>query len=155
MPKYRKNLRLPHFDYAQYGCYFVTICTKNHKMVFGDVVNGNMLLNHFGKILKETLLSLLSEYPNSEMPEFIIMPNHFHFIWFNRDNVNLSVVVKKIKGRMTFLYREYHKKYNWHYEPLWQRGFYEHIIRNDNDYIRIAEYIANNPIKWHLDRFYC
>lgn len=152
--KRRKNLRLPYFDYSQQGCYFVTICTKDRKMIFGNVIDREMKLNNVGNMLENTLLSVLSDYPNSEITEYIIMPNHLHFIWFNQDNAHLSVVVKKIKGRMTTLYREYHKRYLLHYQPLWQRGYYEHIIRDDKDYERIAEYIENNPLQWHLDRFY-
>lgn len=152
--KRRKNPRLPYFDYSQYGCYFVTICTKDRKMVFGNIINMEMILNNFGNMLEDSLLSVLNDYPNSQIAEYIIMPNHLHFIWFNQDNVNLSVVVKKIKGRMATLYREYHQYHRLNYEPLWQRGFYEHIIRDDKDYERIIEYIENNPIQWHIDRFY-
>ncbi|SEQ70785.1 REP-associated tyrosine transposase [Basfia succiniciproducens] len=151
---YRKRLRLPFYDYSQYGCYFVTICTKDRQMVFGEVIDGEMKLNHFGKMMREALFSVLDNYRNSEISEYVIMPNHLHFIWFNQDDVNLSIVIKKIKGMMTHLYREYHKTQGLSYLPLWQRGFYEHIIRNDKDYERIVEYIENNPIQWHLDRFY-
>ncbi|WP_244298101.1 REP-associated tyrosine transposase [Actinobacillus vicugnae] len=150
----RKRLRLSFYDYAQYGCYFVTICTKDRKPIFGEIKEGKMVLNHFGYLMEKSLFSVLSENKNSEIPDYVIMPNHLHFIWFNQDNESLSNIVKKIKGRMAAFYREYYKENNEPYFPLWQRGFYEHIIRNDKDYERISEYIENNPIQWELDRFY-
>ena len=75
-------------------------------------------------------------------------------IWFNQDNALLSNVVKKLKGNITKRYHDIMKFPNQVYVPLWQRSFYEHIIRDDKDYERIAEYIQNNPLQWQLDRFY-
>jgi transposase len=150
----REHLRLPFFDYSQYGCYFVTICTKNRQCVFGEIIDGVMQLNVFGEILKEILLSLTKYYPNSILTDFVIMPNHLHFIWFNQDNVPLSEIVKKFKGNATKQYHSFMISQNKAYEPLWQRSFYEHIIRDDKDYERIASYIENNPLQWELDRFY-
>lgn len=80
------------------------------------------------------------------------MPNHIHLIWFNQDDVLLSNLVRKLKGITAKKYREMMN--NQTYELLWQRSFYEHIIRNDEDFLRIWEYIEHNPLQWHLDRFY-
>ena len=148
----RKRLRLPYYDYAQYGCYFVTICTKNRDLLFGKIINGEMQLNDIGKIVHDALFSVLKEYSKSEIPSYIIMPNHLHFIWFNRDDISLSFIVKMIKGRAGFAYRHYALKNNLPLISLWQRSFYDHIIRDDKDYERIAEYIENNPIMWELDK---
>ena len=94
-----------------------------------------MQLNVFGEILKEILLSLTKYYPNSILTDFVIMPNHLHFIWFNQDNVQLSEIVKKFKGNVT---KQYHS----------------FMISQNKDYERIATYIENNPLQWELDRFY-
>lgn len=151
---YRKKLRLPDYDYSQYGCYFVTICTKDRRNLFGHIIEGKMVLNPLGNIISNILLELESHYFNSEITDYVIMPNHLHFIWFNQSNSLLSDVVKTFKGRSTVAYREYIRTKNLIFHPLWQRSFYEHIIRNDKDYLRISEYIENNPIQWELDRFY-
>lgn len=152
LPKRRNNMRLPHYDYSQYGCYFVTICTKNRNCLFGYIANEKMHLNEIGMMIDETLNALLKDYPKSEFSHYGIMPNHIHFIWFNQDDVLLSNLVRKLKGITAKKYREMMN--NQIYEPLWQRSFYEHIIRNDEDFLRIWEYIENNPLQWHLDRFY-
>ncbi|MDG2949564.1 transposase [Bisgaard Taxon 10/6] len=103
-------------------------------------------------MIDETLNALLKDYPKSEFSHYAIMPNHIHFIWFNQDDVLLSNLVRKLKGITAKKYREMMN--NQTYEPLWQRSFYEHIIRNDEDFLRIWEYIEHNPLQWHLDRFY-
>lgn len=148
----RKRLRLPFYDYAQYGCYFVTICTHHRQLLFGEIKNGEMHLNSIGELVHQALFSVLNEYTKSQIPCYVIMPNHLHFIWFNQDNISLSFVVKMIKGRAGFAYRQYNLAHHYPLLPLWQRGFYEHIIRNDQDYERITEYIENNPIMWELDK---
>ena len=150
----REHLRLPFYDYSEYGCYFVTICTKNRQSVFGEIIDGIMQLNMVGEIIKETLKDLTIDYPNSIITDYVIMPNHLHFIWFNQDNALLSDVVRKLKGKAIKSYHHLMRSQNKSYEPLWQRSFYEHIIRDDKDYERIATYIENNPLQWELDRFY-
>ena len=150
----RNNMRLAHYDYSQYGCYFVTICTKNKQHIFGEIINGKVSLNEIGIFIDISLNKLLDLYPNSRIPKYVIMPNHLHFIWFNQDNANLSDVVRMFKGITTKYYRDKMNKEIKIYQLLWQRSFYEHIIRNEEDFIRIWEYIDNNPLQWHLDRFY-
>ena len=148
----RNNMRLPYYDYSQYGCYFVTICTKNRNCLLSNIINGKVQLSEIGVMIEETLKNLLNDYPQSEFSNYVIMPNHLHFIWFNQDNVLLSDLVRKLKGITAKKYREMMN--NQIYESLWQRSFYEHIIRNEEDFLRIWEYIENNPFQWELDRFY-
>lgn len=148
----RKRLRLADYNYAEYGCYFVTICTKDRNLLFGEIIEGEMQLNAIGELVQKALFSVLQEYPQSEIPSYVIMPNHIHFIWFNRDNISLSFVIKMIKGRAGFAYRNYALENNLPLISLWQRSFYDHIIRDDKDYDRIVEYIDNNPITWELDK---
>ena len=153
--KYRKaHLRLPYYDYSQNGCYFVTICTQNRAMLFGNIENGKMYLSDIGKIIEDELLHLVEHYPNSIIESYVIMPNHLHFIWFNQNNVSLSNVVRRFKGNATSRYHSLMQERKQYYIPLWQRSFYEHIIRDDKDYEKIVEYIENNPLQWELDRFY-
>ncbi|MGX2970637.1 REP-associated tyrosine transposase [Ursidibacter sp. B-7004-1] len=148
----RNNMRLPYYDYSQNGCYFVTICTKNRNCLLSNIINGKVQLSEIGVMIEETLKNLLNDYPQSEFSNYVIMPNHLHFIWFNQDNVLLSDLVRKLKGITAKKYREMMN--NQICESLWQRSFYEHIIRNDEDFLRIWEYIENNPLQWYLDRFY-
>lgn len=150
----RKTLRLKHFDYAQNGAYFVTICTHGKRYLFGSVVQGQMRLNPAGQMVLAQLQSVAEQYANSEITYSVVMPNHLHFIWVNQDDVPLADVVRLFKGRCAAAYRRYLQEQGLLFQPLWQRSFYEHVIRDEQDYLRIAEYIENNPLKWELDCFY-
>lgn len=153
----RRGMRLPNYDYAAVGGYFVTLCIQGRHNIFGRVEDGVMLLNRAGEMVRDVLCELSGHFEGGYLDKYVVMPNHIHFIWVNRcGGVGLSEVVQWMKIVSTNRYIRGVKESGWPaFEgKLWQRGFYDHVIRNETDYFRIAEYIANNPLQWHLDTLY-
>jgi len=154
--------RLHAFDYSREGAYFVTICTHEKQNLFGDVWDGSIQLNPYGNIVTSCWQELPLHYPAVTNDIFIVMPNHFHGI-IVIDNMNkrsglkpdptrthtLSEIVRAFK---TFSARKINEIRNSQGTPVWQRSFYEHIIRGESEYKQIAEYILFNTSKWELDR---
>jgi len=162
----RKSIRLKKYDYSFPGWYYVTICTKDFISWFGTINNGKVKYNSLGNIAFNFFEGIPNHFKNTEIDEFIVMPNHVHGIIIindvvgTRDRVSLrsfgnigkdslSLIINQYKGSVT---RFAHK--NDFEDFRWQPGFYEHIIRNDNDLHRIRTYIRNNPLKWELDEYY-
>ena len=161
LPK-RKPIRLPDYDYSSSGAYFVTICTHDRRCILSRITVGEALappvvmLSPIGQCVKEQLLALPKRYPTVHIDNYAIMPNHIHLlVSFNTDSGGASPsptlfdVVRVLKSLSTRLSRD-----NLGNLPLWQRSFHEHVIRNDNDYCEIWEYIDANPAKWAEDRYY-
>jgi len=158
----RKNTRLDHWDYSDDGYYFVTICVKDHREIFGKVENDEMVLNESGKIVKECWEDLPNHYSNCCLGEFIVMPNHIHGIVIIKNPVGTGFkpvptntkkysLSEMIRGLKTFSSRRInilHPKLNFQ----WQRSFYDHIIRDEKFLENISDYIRYNAIKWELDR---
>ena len=169
----RVSLRLPGFDYSQEGAYFVTICVKGRQYLFGKIIDNEMNLNEFGKIVAAAWDDLSSYYnPAIKLDAFTVMPNHIHgtiIITGARGLGSLSDSPIKTGGETPPLQKPptlgqvlgYYK-----YQSagrinalrktvetsIWQRGYYEHVIRDDQALNRIREYIAGNPQRWYLDR---
>lgn len=163
----RRSLRLKGYDYAQAGAYFVTICTQNRACWFGEVVDGKMRLNVFGEIAREEWFRTGQIRPNVELDAFVIMPNHIHGIIVIRGNVGATRQVAPTKhpagpvsGSIGAIVGQFKsitaKRINelrgTPRVPVWQRNYYERIIRDELALARIREYIANNPRQWALDR---
>jgi len=154
----RKNNRLKGFNYSEAGYYFVTICVQDRVCCFGEIIDGEMVLNEFGKIIQKCWLDLPNHYQNSKLDEHIIMPNHFHGILIvERVGEGLKPSPTKahglpeiIRGFKTFSSRKINDLKQSHFS--WQRSYYDHIIHNDADLDRIREYILNNPKQWELDK---
>lgn len=165
----RKSVRLKEYDYSQNGCYFVTICTEDKKPVFGryDVgaihespaglpVNRFILLNRFGKIAENTILKLPERYEQISVDNYIVMPNHIHLLisidnGFNAERairespLQRSLVSKAVGYLKMNISKEIHKT-----SPdlnIWQRGFYDHIIRGEDDFQKTWKYIEFNALK--------
>ena len=178
--KYRiPSARLQTWDYSWNGAYFITICTKNRINYFGRIVNREMRLSHLG-ILADVLWYEIKNHANHlQLGEFVVMPNHVHGILIlngdrdrngRRDKARLvSTSTDKTIGQQRFqnqgkntissIVGGYKSAVTKHahrlgYEFAWQPRFYDHIIRNDESYNRIAEYINNNPLNWQKDKFY-
>ena len=168
---HRRSIRLKGYDYSKQGLYFITACCQNKEHFFGEVVQesdtgATMLLNAAGKMVEAEWLALPDRFINIKLHEFIVMPNHFHGI-LEIVQVNASTETaanNKTVGDITGAFKsittvEYSRGVkNMHWKPfdkkLWQRDYFEHIIRNEEAFDRIANYIINNPSKWHDDRFY-
>jgi len=163
----RRSIRLHDYDYSQAGMYFITICTHERISMFGKITDGEMRLNDSGQIAQNCWVEIPSHFPNVVLHEYIVMPNHIHGIIEIASTNNAPVGVENFQPLQRNEYQ--------HIIPrsigsiirgfktgttkqigysIWQRNYYEHIIRNNKDYIRIAEYIINNPIRWRKDSFY-
>jgi putative transposase len=156
-------MRLTQYDYSWAGWYYVTICVKGRKCFLGEIVGERMHLNRFGEIILWHWQCLPRHYPDVELDEFVIMPNILHgFIiitgTLRRGGSRTAPTGTKTKtlGRLigafkTMSTKEINTIRKTNGAALWQRSFYDHIIRNDSDLYRIRTYIENNPLQWALD----
>ena len=157
----RKTIRLQGYDYSNEGLYFITICVKDRLPKFGTVKEWDMILNENGKIVLDCWNDLPNHYDNIILHDFCIMPNHIHgIIQITNERAGLkpaptekplSEIVRALK---TFSARKINEKNKTQGCQLWQRSYYEHIIRSDSMYLMISEYINENPKKWVDDKFY-
>ncbi len=159
----RRSIRLRGYNYANSGAYFVTICLNQRISsktllynpninfdfpIFGIIENNTVVLNDIGKIIQQIWNEMPEHFKDIETGEFIVMPDHIHGIIKIYNCVgcvtnpinNLSQIVRWFKGRTTFECRKMNGNFKW------QRNYYEHIIRNEIEYLKIAKYINNNPI---------
>ena len=209
---HRRSIRLKGYDYSQPGWYFVTIVTHNREMLFGNVVNGRIILNKIGRIADQCWRDIPDHFPNVRLDEYIIMPNHIHGIIIIQDTQNVRAnddsphntttpqnvranddsphntatpqnvranndsphntttpqnaranndsplqspsktigsIIRGFKIGVTKWCRQ-----NTDIYQVWQRNYYEHIIRNENDLNRIRNYIIENPLKWKEDKYF-
>ncbi|NQT24129.1 transposase [candidate division KSB1 bacterium] len=164
----RKSIRLREYDYSQPGAYFITLCTHNRQCLFGEVVDGEMQLNELGEVVQNCWDEIPNHYTNTETDAFIVMPNHVHEILFINNNVgtrhavslrkfgnpipnSLSTIVGGFKSAAT---RRINQQRNTPNTPVWQRNFYDHIIRDEDDLSNIRDYIVYNALKWESDKYF-
>jgi len=207
---HRRSIRLQDYDYSSEGAYFVTICARHRECLFGEIVNGEIVLNEYGKIAEQCWNDMPNHYDNIALDAFIIMPNHFHGIIFITDNVDnvraihelplhelplrelplhesllhesplyelslhesslhelplrkssiqsplqrRKMLLPKIIGRFKMnAAKQINQIRNTPGLPVWQRNYYEHIIRNEESLNNIRNYIVNNPSKWYDDEY--
>ena len=155
----RKNLRLKYYDYSQKGLYFITICCQNRKCLFGRITNDRMQLYPAGSMIEEWYFELENKFPDSKCKDFIVMPNHFHCIIELKGRhlgLPLHEIIQWFKTMTTNNYIRNVKSNNWQRfdGKLWQRNYYEHIIRDEISHNTIVEYIKYNPERWLLDKYY-
>ena len=162
----RRSIRLEEYDYSQAGAYFVTLCTLNRECLFGNITEGKMILNAAGRIVSDSWVWLARQYDYVLLDESIIMPNHLHGIIViedrrrpNAGGSRTAPTMEKQKslGRLVGAFKTIStKKINQtratQSAKLWQRNYYEHVIRNDEELNRVREYISHNPLKWELSR---
>ncbi len=177
----RKSLRLKGYDYSQKGLYFVTICVQNRACLFGDIQNGVMHLNDAGTMIEKWYYELENKFPDIQCGTHVVMPDHFHciihnvganlgvgtdvlgstssidsnFVGISSEHVG-SPLYRVIQWFKTMTTNEYIRKVktdNWPRfdRKLWQRNYWEHIIRNERAHQNISKYILNNPLKWKGD----
>lgn len=201
MSGHRRSIRLNGFDYSSNGYYFVTICLQNRDKLFGEIDNGQIILNEIGEMVLEIWNEIPNNYNGIEIDEFIIMPDHIHGILIIKKNIGidhkkgrvveiqegrtqgsaptimknennmvdnvgvdpcvdlnkiekLGIIIKNFKTLTTKIFIDNVKENNWpkFNKRLWQRDYYERIIRNEKEYFKIKEYIKNNPKMWGRDR---
>ena len=157
---HRRSIRLKGYDYSQSGLYIITICVQNRHCLFGEIENDEMILNEYGKIAATEWINTESIRDNIRLHEYIIMPNHIHGI--------IEIIDRKgdCRGESQFAQNKDDCKGELQFAPtaptaptikslnykIWQRNYYEHIIRDEKSYQRISEYIITNPQKWDIDK---
>ncbi len=148
----KSSPRLKNYDYKLSGDYFITICTHKKGCLFGSINNDQIDLSDYGMIASLSWLELPDHYAEIQLDEFIFMPNHMHAIVILSSAQNNHSLSEIIRGYKTWSARKINQHRNLTKAPVWQRSFYDHIIRDDNDLLRIQQYIQNNPQKWALDQ---
>ena len=164
----RRSLRLQGYDYSQAGAYFVTICTQDQECLFGEVVDGEMRLSAAGRAVLAEWLKTADIRPYIELDAYVVMPNHFHGIVMITDGRrgtarraptterfgrpvpgSLPTIVRSFKSAAT---KRINERRGTRGASVWERNYYEHVIRDDESLSRISEYIQTNPLRWELDR---
>ena len=174
----RRSIRLKGYDYAQPGAYFVTLCTQGHVCLFGDIVDGEMQLNEYGRVVRQCWDEIPDHFPHAETDAFVIMPNHIHgILWIVHPPVGARPVGarhaaplqeacprveqfgKPVPGSIPTIVRSLKSAAAQRINalrgtpgvPIWQRNYYEHIVRGERDLDAIREYILANPARWPAD----
>ena len=153
----RKHPRLDNYDYCSAGAYFITICTKDRKILFSPVGADSIS----ARMVERTFLETIQQYDGVDSPIYVVMPNHFHaIITISRADIEsaptVSEIVQAFKRYSTVEYVKMVKegKLPSFDKQIWQRSFYDHVIRNRDDYNEIYKYIYENPMKWKFDQLY-
>ena len=152
---HRKDLRLQEYDYSQNGAYFITICVENRRNILWNSLAKPLTdpaeqppLSRVGQIVNTSIQNISQRYPYVTVDKYVIMPNHVHMILvISKDEgpaLSISHIISQFKGYVTKTLRE----------PIWQKGFYERIIRNDKEFGDIWDYIDVNAINWEKDTEY-
>lgn len=177
----RRSIRLHGYDYGLQGMYFVTICTHHRKLLFGEITNGKMLLSPFGDMAHQEWEKIPERWPHITLGAFQVMPNHLHGILIierpasNRMIMSnespeeypfskLQWATRPVLGQVLGAYksmvfkacRDYYQEQfpGVGLDNIWQRGFFERIIRNEVMFRNVTNYIIKNPKKWELDMLY-
>jgi len=172
--KPHKSIRLKGYDYSRAGAYFVTICTHNKECLFGDVVNGNLALNDFGRMVDSEWLKTTEIRKNVILDKYIVMPNHFHGMVLITENdsgkAHLATTKCNVSIKMEFgkpkpgslpvivgsfksaVAKQINLMRNTPGKEVWQRIIMKHIVRNPDELDRIREYIVTNPLRWQMDK---
>lgn len=178
--KKRTKMRLPEYDYAQAGAYFVTIVTQNRRCLFGEIIESEMQLNDAGRMVEGVCRQISELIFGLELDIYQIMPNHFHGLFVLNEMVgadlrvcpdltkdklgqpqrvaptSLPDVIQRFKSITTKRYIDGVAYHNWpsFNKRLWQRNYYDHIIRDEKDLQSVVGYILTNPQNWLQDEEY-
>ncbi len=158
----RRSIRLRGYDYSQAGAYFVTVCTSNGEHLLGEVTEGVVRLNEYGQMAALCWQWLARRYAHVDLDEWIVMPNHLHGIIVITDDgrrggsrtaPTRTVIKRKPLGRLigafkTVSIQRINAIRNTPGARVWQRNYYEHIVRNEDELNKIREYIGTNPLRW-------
>ena len=157
----RKRIRLETYDYSTPGAYFITICTREKRCILSKITVGadalggpRAILTNAGRIVEKYILST-NKIPDIRVDKYVIMPNHIHMILFVEQIDGppraSAPTMASIPNAVSALKRLVNRELG---ENIWQRSFHDHVIRNENDYGKIWEYIDTNPARWDMDCFY-
>ena len=163
--KTRKPLRLETFDYSAPGAYFITICTHNRQKTLSQIVGAIhespiTALTTRGKIV-DAVIKNIPQHTGVKVDRYVVMPNHIHLILIIEEEpraIHESPLRKRsaISNAVGYLKMNVSKMIHKRFgdEPVWQRGYYDHVIRNERDYLEISKYIDENPLRWRLECYY-
>lgn len=168
--KHRRSIRLKDYDYSQMGAYFVTIYAHKRECLFGEISQDVMILNEIGNVARSNWIAIPEHFAHVDLDAFVVMPNHVHgILLFEFDNSrqkrssqplakqnpiigaksgSLGAVVGSYKASVT---KQVNQIFNQQPQHVWQRNYYERIIRNERELLAIRTYIENNSLKWQLD----
>ena len=163
----RKPLRMAHYDYNTPGAYFLTFCTHNRKQLLSRIEgaihkSSGSQLTTSGKIVYAVIQNI-PEYLYVTIDRYVIMPNHVHLIAvITEEDVLREICESPLRSRsiisklIGYIKMNASKAIRQHYGDInvWQRGYHDHVIRNQEDYVALAEYIETNPLRWQLDKLY-
>lgn len=180
----RRSIRLREFDYSSIGGYFVTTCVQNRECLFGNIMEGVMVLNDAGRVVESAWKSLSERFPSIELDAFVVMPNHVHFIvtivvpgededdgaaqtaratqgcaptfnlhtMENRAGQGCAPTLDRIVGAFKSISAaQVNRLLSRTGQPLWQRNYYERVVRNETELNGFRDYIIHNPLKWEDD----
>ncbi|HLP91918.1 MAG TPA: transposase [Nostocaceae cyanobacterium] len=165
---HRRSIRLPRYDYTQPGAYYITICTYQRQCWLGNIINGQMYFNQLGKIVYKFWQVLPNRFPHIQLDAFVVMPNHLHGILIISKKKECTIPTsiyteekfgKPVAGSIPTVIRSFKssvtKQINLMretpYPPIWQRNYYESVIRSEKHLENVRLYIANNPLNWEKD----
>lgn len=163
----RKTLRMPHFNYSTPGAYFLTFCTHNRRHILSRIVGAihespKTQLTICGEIV-DAIIQNLPDHLHVTIDKYVIMPNHVHLIaviteedalrTIRESPLQSRTIISKLIG---YIKMNATKAIRMRYGdiPVWQRGYFDHAVRNQADYAALAEYIQTNPLRWELDKLY-
>ena len=154
----RRSMRLRGHDYSTPGAYFITACTQDRLLLFGRVISGKMVRNRLGAVVEDCWAKLPDHYNNVSLDAFVLMPNHIHGVIIiesappgvpaSSTRRGIPEIVRAFK---TFSARKINTVRGSPGISVWQRGFYDHAIRNERELDRVRTYIMDNPRKWSED----
>ncbi len=172
----RRSIRLSGYDYSFPGAYFVTLCAQDRACLFGYIKEGTMFENDAGRMIRSVWEDIPIRYPGTDIDAFQVMPNHIHGIILLQNvgagpcacpndegrpqgvapTISLSDIVGRFKSMTTKRYIDGVRCNGW--RPfdgkVWQRNYWEHIVRNEDALNDIHEYITGNPAEWERDELY-
>lgn len=158
----RKRNRLADYDYSENGAYFVTVCTQNRiccrSEISADGVETKLTLTKAGQIVDHFIREIPNKYPTVSVEHAVVMPNHVHLLIAIHQNngtgtpfPTLGTVIGWFKYRTTKAINECFRRQTGHF---WQRSYYDHVIRDENDFSIRWHYIDGNPPRWAEDEYY-
>jgi len=175
----RRTIRVKNYDYTQAGGYFITICTRGRECLLGEVVNGMVQLSETGRLVESVWLQTAIVRPDIELDAYVVMPNHFHAIFFIHESPGVAGATHRVAptknhysadekprrpagpmaGSVGAIIAQFKSLVSKRINPkqhlgrsIWQRNYYEHVIRNEQSLNHIREYIVTNAQRWDLDR---
>ena len=159
----RQSLRLPYYDYSQRGIYFITICIRDRQCILAEIFEGSLRLNDMGAMMGRCWHDIPNHFPHMTLDAYVIMPNHIHGIIIIEESIKKDECYSPLHGTSKTIgsavrgfkigVTQWVRK-NTALHDIWQRNYYEHIIRNDVSLHQIKEYITHNPETWTQDKLH-